>query len=161
MKKVRLNLLAAFFIGVVSSCLISCSKARPVVPPLVLNGDITVTLLTNIMTEPSGMTGDQEIFYVWKLNAEEQNINLTTSDSLGNKLDWLKGQSDQLASALKFFEKYDNFSKVKSDISDMLADPEVRYAFTIGPAFASGEVVYASIWICSPRAKKMAYLSAH
>lgn len=141
-----------------ASC--SGSKQAKVSPPFMPDGQIVAHELAYIQTEPAGMTGHQQIFASWRLDSTEQAIDLgTSSNRIRDKLFWLKGRTDQLNQSLEFFEAYENYKQFKPGIVDILNDPELRYAYTKF-RMETGRVVYVGIWVCSPKTKKIAFLSA-
>jgi hypothetical protein len=120
--------------------------------------DILASEVTYIETEPSGMTGHQQIFAVWSLRAQNEKLDFATSDSLvRHSLYWIKGRSEKLKESVKYFEAYNNYGEVEPAVLEMLSDPDVRYAYQ-ELCVHDGRIEYESIWICSPRSKKLVYL---
>jgi len=111
------------------------------------------------MSEPSGMTGDQDIYMVWHLQATPDQIEHATSDAqVHDGLEWHKGLSERLQETLKFLtcdEKYNSFQPF---ISDIVKDPDVRYAFRDFSIFPDGKIASVAVWVCSPRTNQIAYL---
>jgi len=114
-------------------------------------------------SEPSGMTGDQHVFGLWILKGSESEVSLATSNArVSQKLYWLQGQSDQLDRAVKFFKAYDEFRMLLSTNTDVLEDQDIRYSYVeLSTSESDKSVEYAAMWICSPRTKKLLFLSGH
>jgi hypothetical protein len=122
------------------------------------NDGISFHELARSEGEPSGMTGDRDGFIVWGLSASEQQIDSATSDSLvRNNLFWLKGRTPRFNKTIEYFGRYSNYLKIGPTIVDLLADPDVRYAYTEYRVETNGDITYATMWICSPHAKKIAF----
>jgi hypothetical protein len=154
---------SGFWLVAVVFLLSSCSNSTPIKvhPPFLPNGEIGVHELTYIQTKPSGMTGHYQLFAMWGLDSTEQKIDFATSSShVRNNLYWLKERTDELAKSLKFFEGYDEYRRIQPDLAEILNAPDLRYAFSEFETTPYG-VGYSSIWICSPKAKKIAFLSAY
>lgn len=110
------------------------------------------------------MTGHQRLFALWGLDCNAQQIALATSTTqVRDSLYWLTTQTDQYQfnQVLKFFEAYQEYAKIQPDIAEMVKDPDLKYAYTQLNISSTIGVRYASMWVCSPKAKKIAFLSAY
>jgi len=106
------------------------------------------------------MTGDRQIYMVWHLQATMEKIDHATSDiQVHDGLEWHKGQSEQLQKALKFLTADDKFTTFQPLISDIINDPDVRCAYREYRTDRDGLVEEVAVWVCSPQANKIAYLS--
>jgi hypothetical protein len=143
--------------------LVSCSEsgAAKKSPPFNPDGTILTQERSYFASEPAGMTGHQQIFAIWDLGGTTQAIEAATSDVLvRDKLYWLKGPSVKLDDLLKFFDAYSEYQDIRPDIREMLSDPNVRYAYE-NLEIEDGSVRFGSVWICAPKAKRLAYLDAY
>jgi hypothetical protein len=159
MKKVSRFHKLAIVVAMLAGCMLSCSDQNTVEPPFMPTTGISFDEMAKSVAGPNGMTGDAECFIVWKLNATEQQISRETSGLVvHDKLCWQTGRTDQFDKTMKYFEGYDNYIKFRTNILDVAEDPDVRYAYTELNIETNGYVKFATMWICSPRAKKIAFL---
>ena len=147
-------------------CLQSCAKSNRadlITPPFGTNDNIITKKLFFYASEPAGMTVDQHILGLWSLEASEEDIvSATSNERESRRLLWLKGKSDQLDQTLKFFQPYGEYAALISTNADILADHNLRYAFMLlSKPESDGSIYYARMWICSPHAKKILFLSGH
>lgn len=137
----------------------SCSNSPDIMPPVTGSDGIESTLLHSYMSEPSGMTGDQDIYMVWHLQATPEQIEHATSDAqVHDGLEWHKGLSERLQEALKFLTYDEKYNSFQPFISDIVKDPNVRYAFREFSIFPDGKIASVAVWICSPQTNQIAYL---
>lgn len=136
------------------------ASIRP--PFLAADQVVTKEAFLNI-SEPAGMTGDQYVFGMWFLQATEATIDAATSyRRVSEKLYWRCGQSGELQRVFRFFEAYDEFHALMATNADVLNDKDIRYAFLNLSVSRENETVrYATLWVCSPTAKKLLFLSGH
>jgi hypothetical protein len=162
--KVSYSWLLCVFINVGSAIVFSsCSDHQPdkVSPPFRPDPMIQTHEILYEASEPSGMVGHRHIFAVWNLEDSRETIQASTSDSqVWRGIYWLKGDSTRLTNALQFFKAYDNYSNIEPDISQMLSDSDVRYAYA-NLNKIDGDIVAEAIWICSPKLMKLAYLQGN
>jgi hypothetical protein len=138
----------------------SCSGSTDISPPVTLSDGIESTLLKSVQGPPSGVAGVDENFMVWHLQATTEKIeNATSGAQVYEGMEWHTGQSERFQKALKFLASSDAFEGFRPVISDILNDPNVRYSYHEYWTNADGSVAAVAIWVCSPRANKIAYLS--
>jgi hypothetical protein len=151
---------AAVFLVAALMFFSSCSNSPDITQPLALSDGIESTLLHRVQGPPSGVTGVDEIFMVWHLQATTEQIeNATSGAQVYERFEWHKGQSERLQKTLKFLTISDTFNKFQPDISDIVDDPNVRYAYREFWTNRDGSIADVAVWVCSPRANKIAYLS--
>ena len=137
----------------------SCSNSPDIMPPVTGSDGIESTLLHSYVSEPSGMTGDQDIYMVWHLQATSEQIEHATSDAqVHDGLEWHKGQSERLLDALKFLTRDEKYASFQPFISGIVKDPNVRYAFREFSIFPDGQIASVAVWVCSPQTNQIAYL---
>lgn len=157
----RLSVLLLSILGCV--CVVSCSESdrEKINPPFLPNGEIVANKVIDLRTEPAGMTGHQQFFILWQLTSTSEKIDAATSSNLVvNSLYWLKGKSSQFDQSIQFFEACRDYAKIKPDVAKILNDVDFRYAYTQLNS-SSNQVGYVSMWLCSPHAKKIVFLSAY
>lgn len=145
---------------IISAILIqSCSEKVEIEPPFFTSAGIAFHEVAKIKEGPSGMTGDMECFISWDLNASEQQIGLlTTNSQVHDKLYWLTGRTERFNKMMDYFDGFTNYRIFKPNIENMLKEPDLRYAYTELLVMTNGDVGFATMWICSPHAKKIAFL---
>jgi hypothetical protein len=138
----------------------SCSNSPDIIPPVTGSDGIESTLLHSVQGPPSGVASVDEIFMVWHLQATTEQIeNATSGTQVYEGLEWHTGQSERLQKTLKFLPSSDAFNKFQPFISDIVDDPNVRYAYREFWVNRDGSITGVAVWVCSPRANKIAYLS--
>ena len=144
----------------------SCSKdsgQRIVTPPFTPNDGVVAREISLFVSKPAGMTGDQHIFGEWNLEGTSDDIGAATSNSrVVRKLYWIKGDSIEFRQAIEFFRAYPEFRTIALENLETFNDTNVCYAYVdLLKSTSDNTIRYASMWICSPKAKKLLYLSGH
>ena len=156
--RTRLALVCSGLVALVYACSNgdeNLNGPRPFTP----SDGISVRELCNERTEPAGMTGHQQVFMVWTIEAPTDDIDrLTSSNVVRDGLYWQRGHSEQFNKSLSFFQLCSKYEKVAPAITNILTDPDVRYGYK-ELSVSNGRIAWASMWICSPKAKKIAFLS--
>jgi hypothetical protein len=154
---------AAFLLLMALLTFSSCtdSKYDRIDVPLGLSAGIQSKQLYIARGEDSGMTSVDEVFIVWELQATTREIEHATSDAqITENLEWHTGQTDRLESALLHFTKCAAFNSFQSHISNIVNDPDVRYAFRTFETNSDGTMGGIQVWVCSPRERKITFLSS-
>lgn len=138
----------------------SCSKYVDVIQPLALSAGIGSQQLHIIRGPDSGMTSADEVFIDWDLQAATKEIeNATSGVNVTESLEWHVGQSDRLRSTLLYLTKSAAFNSFRPYIKDIENDPNIRYAYRSFETRSDGTIDGVQVWICSPAARKIAFLS--
>jgi hypothetical protein len=150
----------ALLIATTAIFMISCLRKSPeIVPPFFPYGVIESQKQLNIVTEPAGMTGHQQIFILWDLKGETDKIKYMTSDSnIVDRLYWFAGSSERLKNCLSYFEPFEEYGQIRPFILEMLKDPDVRFGYQ-DLNILNDDIAFETIWVCSPKLKRLAYLS--
>jgi hypothetical protein len=145
------------FAAVAATFILSCSSRHDIAPPFEPNDGIQAKKILDLQEAPSGMQGSGYAYVVWTLGTNTQNVAEATSTNLvRNNVYWQQGQTNQLNQALGFFVREPAYAQVEPMIVDILAAPDLRFAWE---SYSSSEKPpYAAVWICSPSLKKIAYL---
>ena len=155
----KFKIVAILFVAVLLS-LPSCSNSPDISPPVTLSDGIESTLLHSVKGPPSGVASVDEIFMVWHLQATTEQIeNATSGAQVYEGLEWHTGQSERFQKTMKFVTSSDTFNTFQPFISDIVNDPNVRYAYREFWTNRDGSIAAVAMWVCSPRANKIAYLS--
>ncbi len=149
-------------ISMIACCLASCSDVPVIKLPVGRHDHVTVRQTALSYSKPSGLTGDGQVYAVWSFEEPQRRLEYLTSESYqAGGLMWVKGASAvNLSKLINYFATFDPFTGVRSDVASILGDPDFRCAY-MDLRFDGNEVVYATIWICSPKLRKVAYLRAN
>lgn len=156
-----IKLWMAVFPSILTLLLIaSCSKYMDVNQPLALSAGIGAKQLHISLGPDVGMTSVEEVFIDWDLRATEKEIeNATSGAHVTEALEWHVRQSERLQSTLLYLTKSAAFNSFHPDIDNIVNDPNIRYAYRTLGTRSDGTFDGVQVWICSPAAHHIAFLS--
>jgi hypothetical protein len=133
----------------------SCGQGD-IQPPIQPNDAVNAQELFHIEDIPTGPASGYQ-YYVWKLSGNTNDIaKITAKGFVRGRLYWHSPEANELRQALHVLGREPDYTKVQPLIADILADPDLRFAWEA--CDLSDGPPWAAIWICSPTQRKMAYL---